>query len=113
MVLRINESRKLKSTRTNESTLRFSNTISVYEGWDNFQNYIFVRDFSRDYDDTKLVDWDLSDEEVYDLARTILTGDYDLGSDDWDSWDSVTSGMHGRREITEEQINRYYEDDEY
>lgn len=84
--------------RINESNFSQDRIIHVYEGQDNYQNYVFVRDFNRGDDDTIIVDWDLSDEEVHDLARRILSGEFNLddsySTDGWESWDSVTSGMN-------------------
>ena len=97
---------KTRKSRSRKLKEVYTHGLRVYEGWDNFQNYIFVWDLNRDDNDTRIVDWDLSDDEVYDLAKRIYEGEYNIDDNsvggDWESWDSVTSGMHGFREISED-----------
>lgn len=49
----------------------------LYEACDNYQNYIILRDTSRDEKDTCILDWDLDGDEVEKIANEFHNGKYD------------------------------------
>lgn len=69
--------------------------LHLYEAFDNAQNYILIRDFSRDEDDTMIMDWDLSDSEVQDIVDRFNHGNYTEddtnGDGEWVTFDEARS----------------------
>lgn len=66
----------------------------LYEANDNYQNYILIRDFDRDEDDTIICDLDLSEDEVQNIKEAFERGEYDekdCVSDDaeWMTWEQA------------------------
>lgn len=66
----------------------------LYKAYDNYQNYILIRDFDRDEDDTIICDWDLSEDEVQTIKDAFERGEYDekdCVSDDaeWMTWEQA------------------------
>ena len=95
---------KASTTAKRRNRVCASSNIRVYEGYDNYQNYVIVRDFNRGDDDTMIVDWDLSDDEVYDIADRVNTGRYNpdtdgVGEYGWTTWDDAVGSMNGFHEV--------------
>ena len=66
----------------------------LYIAQDNAMNYILIRDFSREEDDTIVCDWDLSEDEIEDIKARFERGEYDetSGTSDeaeWMSWEKA------------------------
>ena len=73
------ESARRKRTKRFKETYYDDSVSSVkelYEANDNYQNYILIRDFSRDEYDTIICDWDLSEDEVQAIKDAFDRGEY-------------------------------------
>lgn len=67
----------------------------LYIAYDNSMNYILIRDFSREEDDTIVCDWDLNDDEIEDIKARFERGEYDetngaaADEAEWISWEEA------------------------
>ncbi|HBI84786.1 MAG TPA: hypothetical protein DDX71_00645 [Ruminococcus sp.] len=65
----------------------------LYEANDNYQNYILIRDMDRGENDTCVCDWDLSEDEVKQIAEAFERGEYDekdsVEEPEWFPFDDV------------------------
>ncbi|MBR0340762.1 MAG: hypothetical protein IJH64_00655 [Oscillospiraceae bacterium] len=65
----------------------------LYIAQTNAMNYIVLRDMSRGEDDTAVVDWDVSDDEI----KSAVPDDYE--PDEWKSFDEIMETMNSFQTI--------------
>lgn len=71
----------------------------LYIAQTNAMNYIVLRDMNRDENDTAIVDWDVSDDEIKDATPDAYE------PDEWKPFDETMDGM-----ITFQTIEAYIRD---
>ena len=75
----------------------------LYKGNDNAMNYIFIRDMERGDDDTAIVNWDLSDEEIDEIIKAFGADENDESwyacEPEFDTFENVTASMNSFEHI--------------
>lgn len=70
---------------------------------DNNMNYILIRDMSRMDDDTAIVNWDLSDDEIEEIRKAFKadedTEEFFAATPEWTSFEEVTDKMNNFHHI--------------
>ena len=70
---------------------------------DNNLNYIIVRDMDRANEDTAIVNWDLSDDEVEEIKKKFEQNENDESfyesEPEWEEFEAVMSRMNDFRHI--------------
>ena len=75
----------------------------LYLATDNALNFIIIRDMSRGDDDTAIVNWDLSEEEIEDIKNAFAEDENDESfyeqEPDWETFEEVMHMMNGFEHI--------------
>lgn len=61
----------------------------LYIGQTNAQNFAILRDFDRGEDDSAVIDYDLTDDEI----RELYAREEELTAEEWETFDAIRDRM--------------------